>query len=63
MQGHKPYFFKQSELKKLELASKYNEMKSSGGSARVNKAIEKKRKHNAAKDHKFVPRTRRDDDE
>ena len=29
------------------------------GGAAVNKTIEKKRKHNAAKDHKFVPHTRR----
>eukprot|EP01050_Picozoa_sp_SAG11_P029321 SAG11_NODE_8212_length_1046_cov_1.403379_1_plen_71_part_00 len=37
----------------------FAEMKAAGGSAKINKAIEKRRKHAAAKDHKFVPYQRR----
>jgi hypothetical protein len=35
-------------------------MRKNGGAAKVNKAIEKRRKHNAAKLHTFVPYARRD---
>ena len=60
-QGHKPFYFKKSELKKVELAAKYKELKKAGGTAKVDRAIEKKRKRNANRAHKFVPYERRGD--
>ena len=53
--GHKPYYFKKSDIKKVDLAAKYQELKKSGGSSKVNRLIEKKRKRNASKVHKYVP--------
>jgi ribosomal RNA-processing protein 36 len=61
-QGHKPFYFKQSDIKKVELAAKYQELKKSGGNGKIDRAIEKKRKRNATKAHKFVPYARRDGD-
>ncbi|OAE22190.1 hypothetical protein AXG93_3271s1330 [Marchantia polymorpha subsp. ruderalis] len=51
-EGKKPYFPKKSELKKQELVEKYKELKSSG---KLEKFMAKRRKKNAAKDHRFVP--------
>ena len=58
-QGHKPFYFKKSDIKKVELAAKYQELKKNGGNAKVDRIIEKKRKRNATKAHKFVPYERR----
>ena len=58
-QGHKPFYFKKSDLKKIELAAKYQELKKNGGNAKVDRIIEKKRKRNATKAHKYVPYARR----
>ena len=57
--GHKPYYMKKSELKKVELAAKFAELKQAGGTAKIDRVIEKKRKRNASKLHKFVPRERK----
>ncbi|KAL2634803.1 hypothetical protein R1flu_006282 [Riccia fluitans] len=51
-EGKKPYYPKKSELKKQELIEKYKELKSSG---KLEKFMAKRRKKNAAKDHRFVP--------
>lgn len=56
--GKKPFFLKKSEKRKRELVAKYEELKSSG---RLDKYMEKRRKKNAAKDHRYVPSTRRQD--
>jgi ribosomal RNA-processing protein 36 len=53
--GKKPYFLKKSEKKKLELLAKYEELKSSG---RLEKYMAKRRKKNAAKDHRYLPTSR-----
>jgi len=53
--GKKPYFLKKSEKKKLELLAKYEELKSSG---RLEKYMAKRRKKNAAKDHRYLPASR-----
>ena len=58
-QGHKPFYFKKSDVKKIELAAKYQELKKNGGNSKVDRIIEKKRKRNATKAHKFVPYERR----
>lgn len=44
-------------MRKRELLAKYEELKSSG---RLDKFMAKRRKKNAAKDHRYVPSTRRD---
>lgn len=51
-QGKKPFYPKKSELKKEELVGKYQELKASG---KLDKFLEKRRKKNAAKDHRYVP--------
>ena len=53
--GKKPFFLKKSEKKKQELIRKYQELKASGG---LEKAMAKRRRKNAAKDHRLVPSTR-----
>ncbi|XP_036442875.1 ribosomal RNA processing protein 36 homolog [Colossoma macropomum] len=51
-QGHRPFYLKKSEKKKLELAEKYNELKKSG---KLENFLSKKRKRNAIKDRKKLP--------
>ncbi|XP_078391086.1 ribosomal RNA processing protein 36 homolog [Cetorhinus maximus] len=51
-QGHKPYFLKKSEERKLELAEKYQELKRSG---KLERFLGKKRKRNATKDCHKLP--------
>ena len=53
--GKKPFFLKKSEQKKQELIRKYQELKASGG---LEKAMAKRRRKNAAKDHRLVPSKR-----
>lgn len=53
--GFKPYYLKRNEQRKLELVEKYEELKSSG---RLDKFMEKRRKKNAAKDHRYLPASR-----
>ena len=50
--GGKKYYLKKSEQKKQELILKYEELKDSG---RLEKYMEKRRKKNAAKDHRYLP--------
>ncbi|ESO87718.1 hypothetical protein LOTGIDRAFT_234962 [Lottia gigantea] len=47
--GKKPYFLKQSDVKKLELADKYKELKEKGG---LEKYLAKRRKKNASREKK-----------
>eukprot|EP00952_Eustigmatos_sp_NYUAD-ZCMA_P009892 40771-Eustigmatos_ZCMA.PRE.1 len=44
------------ERRRLELEDRYEELAKQG---KLEKALEKKRKRNAAKDHRWLPRTRR----
>lgn len=57
--GKKPYFLKKSEQRKLELLAKFNELKAAGGD-KLEKFMEKRRKKNASKDHRFIPGQRRE---
>lgn len=50
--GNKPFYLKKSEMRKEELIDKFNELKSSG---KLEKYMAKRRRKNAAKDHRFVP--------
>ncbi|KAK9967662.1 hypothetical protein ABG768_002041 [Culter alburnus] len=54
-QGHKPFYLKKSDMKKLELAEKYSELKKSG---KLENFLSKKRKRNATKDRKNLPKMR-----
>ncbi|XP_051549061.1 ribosomal RNA processing protein 36 homolog [Myxocyprinus asiaticus] len=51
-QGHKPFYLKKSDKKKLELADKYSELKKSG---KLENFLSKKRKRNTTKDRKKLP--------
>ncbi|XP_061582448.1 ribosomal RNA processing protein 36 homolog [Cololabis saira] len=52
-QGTQPFFLKKSEKKKLQLAEKYQELKKSG---KLENFLSKKRKRNATKDRRKLPR-------
>lgn len=54
--GKKPYFLGKAEKRKRELVAKYEELKSAG---KLDKYMEKRRKKNAAKDHRYLPSSRR----
>ncbi|XWS61829.1 hypothetical protein CRYUN_Cryun07bG0158800 [Craigia yunnanensis] len=51
-QGKRPFYLKQSEIRKQRLIEKYKKLKASG---KLESFIEKKRRKNAAKDHRFMP--------
>ncbi|KAL4639889.1 hypothetical protein GN956_G12470 [Arapaima gigas] len=51
-QGHRPFFLKKSEKRKLELAEKYSDLKRSG---KLENFLNKKRKRNAMKDRRKLP--------
>ncbi|THG21017.1 hypothetical protein TEA_026631 [Camellia sinensis var. sinensis] len=51
-QGKRPFYLKQSEIRKQRLVEKYEELKASG---KLKSYVEKRRRKNAAKDHRFVP--------
>uniref|UniRef100_A0A8B9HER8 rRNA biogenesis protein RRP36 n=1 Tax=Astyanax mexicanus TaxID=7994 RepID=A0A8B9HER8_ASTMX len=51
-QGHRPFYLKKSDKKKLELANKYTELKKSG---KLENFLSKKRKRNANKDRRKLP--------
>ncbi|XP_066503580.1 ribosomal RNA processing protein 36 homolog isoform X2 [Hoplias malabaricus] len=51
-QGHRPFYLKKSDKKKLELAEKYNALKKSGT---LENFLSKKRKRNAIKDRRKMP--------
>ncbi|KAJ1917898.1 rRNA biogenesis protein rrp36 [Mycoemilia scoparia] len=50
--GKKPYFLKKSTLKEIELAEKFAKIKDS---KKLDNLLEKRRKHNAAKEHRHMP--------
>ncbi|XP_057794512.1 uncharacterized protein LOC131010851 [Salvia miltiorrhiza] len=50
--GKQPYYLKKSEIQKHKLAEKFKELKESG---KLESFIEKKRRRNAAKDHRYMP--------
>lgn len=53
--GKKPYFLKKSDVNKLELVEKYQSLKP----AERDRALERRRKKNATKEHRHVPYARR----
>lgn len=59
-EGKQPYYLKKSEIKKQRLIEKYNELKASG---KLEAFIEKRRRKNASKDHRFMPYRRSDKSE
>eukprot|EP00002_Diphylleia_rotans_P038578 TRINITY_DN879_c0_g2_i1.p1 TRINITY_DN879_c0_g2~~TRINITY_DN879_c0_g2_i1.p1 ORF type:complete len:328 (-),score=127.26 TRINITY_DN879_c0_g2_i1:1340-2323(-) len=57
--GKKPFYLKKSDQRKLDLIDRYESLKKSG---QLEAFLEKKRKRNASKDHKLMPRSRREGD-
>lgn len=55
-EGKKPYFAKKSEVRAAELVARYEELKKGG---KLEQYMEKRRRRNAAKDHRFIPSERR----
>ena len=53
--GKKPYYLKKSERRKQELIAKFEELKSTG---KLEQYMEKRRKKNASKDHRYLPARR-----
>mmetsp|Transcript_23301 Transcript_23301/g.48227 ORF Transcript_23301/g.48227 Transcript_23301/m.48227 type:complete len:424 (+) Transcript_23301:96-1367(+) len=49
------YYPKRSELRRMEVEAKFEEIRKRGGDDAVNKAIAKRRKKNVAKSHKLMP--------
>ena len=54
-QGKQPFFMKRSETKRQELIAKYKHLKATGG---LEKVVQKRRRKNAMKDHRYVPASR-----
>ncbi|KHN04577.1 Ribosomal RNA processing protein 36 like [Glycine soja] len=57
-QGKRPFYLKKSEIRKQRLIEKYNHLKSSG---KLEAFVEKRRRRNAAKDHRYMPYRRSGD--
>ena len=53
--GKKPFYLKKQDKRKLELIDKFSELKESG---KLERALAKKRRKNAQKDHRFAPMAR-----
>ncbi len=53
--GEKPFFVKKSEVKKLVLEDKFKQLKDEN---KLDKAMKKRRKKNASKEKKRIPRAR-----
>jgi len=51
-QGAKPFFLKESDMKRLELVEKYKNAKGKN----LDKVLEKRRKKNSAKDRRYTPK-------
>lgn len=51
-QGKRPFYLKKSEIREQKLVEKYKELKVSG---KLESYLEKRRRKNAAKDHRYVP--------
>ncbi|GAQ85226.1 hypothetical protein KFL_002250060 [Klebsormidium nitens] len=56
-QGKKPFFLKAADKRKEELVEKYKELKAAG---KLDAFLAKRRKKNAAKDHRFIPYRRQE---
>ncbi|XP_038971540.1 ribosomal RNA processing protein 36 homolog isoform X2 [Phoenix dactylifera] len=56
--GKQPYYLKKSEIRKRKLINKYDELKAEG---KLDSFIEKRRKKNASKDHRYMPYRRSND--
>jgi len=50
------YYLKRGERRKLELEATFDELRKRGGDKAVDKALAKRRKKNASKDHRHMPR-------
>ncbi|CAG8475909.1 22859_t:CDS:2 [Rhizophagus irregularis] len=59
--GKKPYYYKKSDVKKLELIDKFSKLQESDPKV-LEKVIEKRRKKNASIKHKYIPFKRRKSD-
>jgi ribosomal RNA-processing protein 36 len=57
--GKKPFFLKKNALKEKLLEDRYDELKKEG---KLKKFIDKKRKRNSSKDHRWLPTRRIDED-
>ncbi|KAJ9510044.1 hypothetical protein QJQ45_011733 [Haematococcus lacustris] len=55
--GKAPFFLKKSDKRKLELVAKFEALQSAG---KLDRFMEKRRKHNASKDHRHLPDGRND---
>ncbi|KDP25506.1 hypothetical protein JCGZ_20662 [Jatropha curcas] len=51
-QGKQPFYLKKSEIRNQRLIKEFNKLK---GSGKLESFIEKKRRKNASKDHRFMP--------
>ncbi|KAL8112408.1 uncharacterized protein LOC141667756 [Apium graveolens] len=58
--GKKPFYLKKSQIREQKLIEQFKELKQSG---KADSFIEKRRKKNAAKDHRFMPYRRSNDKE
>ena len=56
--GKRPFYLKKSEQRRLELVAKYEELKAAGP-GKLEQYLTKRRKRNAAKDHRHLPAGRR----
>ncbi|KAJ1984985.1 rRNA biogenesis protein rrp36 [Dimargaris verticillata] len=54
--GKQPYYLKKADIKQVELAEKFKDIKDP---QRLEKVMERRRKRNAAKDHRSLPYQRR----
>ncbi|KAL6010612.1 hypothetical protein ACLOJK_001047 [Asimina triloba] len=59
-QGKRPFYLKKSEIRERKLIEKYNQLKAKG---KLDAFIEKRRKRNAAKDHRYMPYRRAHDND
>uniref|UniRef100_A0A0D9XFU3 rRNA biogenesis protein RRP36 n=1 Tax=Leersia perrieri TaxID=77586 RepID=A0A0D9XFU3_9ORYZ len=56
--GKRPYYLKKSEIRERKLMNKYNELKEAG---KLDAFMERRRKKNASKDHRYMPYRRNGD--
>ncbi|XP_022854792.1 ribosomal RNA processing protein 36 homolog [Olea europaea var. sylvestris] len=50
--GERPYYLKKSDIRKQKLIQKYEELK---GAGKLESFLDKRRRKNAAKDHRYMP--------
>ncbi|KAF8380323.1 hypothetical protein HHK36_027806 [Tetracentron sinense] len=58
--GKRPFYLKKSEIRDQRLIEKYNDLKAAG---KLESFIEKRRRKNASKDHRYVPYRRSNNSE